>query len=172
MEGEAEGSKLTQLIVDMLYYGAAAQNYTGYNTENLANVGLDGASTVTPETTDFTLENNSEISSYPAYFKGAGVRFDGENSIYVKLSTTENVKLFINEVEVEVTGTTVYTEGIKATQFGATYTFELFCDGVLMQTLTYSVNAYAYAKKDSANMGELALALYRYGQSAKAYAEK
>lgn len=169
MEQAGASNELKQLIIDMLYYGAAAQNYTNHNTDNLANAGVEGASAATPTGTDFTLVTNEAVDSYPAYFKGAGVRFDGENSIYVKLSTTENVTLIVNSTEVAVTGTTVYTDGIKATEFGTTYTFELYCDGVLMQTLTYSVNAYAEAKKESATMGELALALYRYGQSAVAY---
>ena len=174
MLGKEESSdELKQLLTDMLYYGAAAQNYTGHNTENLATDGVENlleASTLVPETTDFNLVNNETGGEYPAYFKGAGVRFDAVNSIYVKLSTTENVTLAINDGEpMAVTGTTVYTEGIKATQFADTYTFRLYHNGVLMQTLTYSVNAYAHAKKDSATMGELALALYRYGQSAVAY---
>ena len=73
------------------------------------------------------------------------------------------------EKEVAVTSETVFTEGILATDFDETYTFELYVDGELTQTLTYSVNAYAYKMKDHADMGDLALALYRYGKSAEAY---
>ncbi len=170
MGQEGASNELKQLVVDMLHYGAAAQNYTNHNTDNLANAGVEEAvSTATPDSTDFTLVSNEAVDFYPAYFMGAGVRFDGENSIYVKLNTTENVTLIVNSTEVAVTGTTVYTDGIKATGFAETYTFELYCDGVLMQTLTYSVNAYAYAKQGESAMGKLALALYRYGQSAVAY---
>ena len=167
-----KNAKLKQLLTDLLYYGAAAQNYKDYNTENLATSGVENlgaASTATPDATDFTLTKNGEITSYPAYFQGAGVYFDNVNKIYVKLSTTENVTLKIGNVEVEITGTTIYTDGILATEFDETYTFELYHDGVLMQTLTYSVNAYAHAKQGDATMGELALALYRYGASATAY---
>lgn len=168
---DTEG-KLKQLLTDMLYYGAAAQNYKGYNTTNLATDSVENIgdpSTAAPETTDFTLVKNEEISSYPAYFKGASVYFDNVNKIVVKINTTKNVTLTINGTEIEVTGTTIYTDAIKATEFGTTYTFVLSCDGVVMQTLTYSVNAYAYAMQNNAEMGELALALYRYGVSAKAY---
>ena len=169
----AESSdELKRLLSDMLYYGAAAQIYKEFNVENLATNGVENilpALETKPDATDFELENNEEITEYPAYFKGAGVYFDNVNKIYVKLNTTENVTLTINDVEVEVTGTTVYTDGILATGFATTYTFVLSCDGVVMQTLTYSVNAYAYAKNDDATMGDLALALYRYGVSAAAY---
>ncbi|MBE7100710.1 MAG: hypothetical protein E7364_03770 [Clostridiales bacterium] len=174
MLNDAESSdKLKQLVTDLLYYGAAAQKYKDYNTENLATDGVENLGTpfaVAPTNTDFTLEKNTEISEYPAYFQGAGVYFDNVNKIYVKLNTTENVTLKINGVNVDVNSTTVYTNGILATQFGETYTFVLSYDGTVMQTLEYSVNAYAYAKKDDAEMGELALALYRYGVSAKEYA--
>ncbi len=171
---ESPDENLKQVLTDMLYYGAAAQNYKGYNTENLATAGVSNLgtpSTATPETTDFTLVNNEGVDVYPAYFKSAGVHFAEVNSIYVKLiaEDMEKVTLTINGEEVEVNDTTVRTDGILATQFATIYTFVLYYNGEEMQTLTYSVNAYAYAKKDSATMGELALALYRYGASAAAY---
>lgn len=171
--------ELKQLLTDMLYYGAAAQRYVamqkGVTVED-ANLAMNGvenlgtASTAKPDSTNFNLENNTDITSYPAYFTGATVWFDNVNRIRVKINTTANVALTINGVAVEVTGTTIDTEGILATQFAETYTFVLSHNGVVMQTLTYSINAYAYAKKDDAKMSELALALYNYGISAKAYA--
>ena len=111
---------------------------------------------------------------YPAYFKGAGVHFNNVNKIYVALSTTENVTLKVIHDDTtteykDLASTTFYTDGILATEFGDTYTFELYHDGVLMQTLTYSVNAYAYKMQGETVMGELSLALYRYGASASAY---
>lgn len=175
--------ELKQLLTDMLYYGVAAQNYTGYNTENLATDGVENLgtpSTAKPDTTNFNLATNEEISSYGAWFKGAGVWFDNVNKLYVKINTLEGVTLEnvtltvqIGDGEAQnmaVTGATVYTDGILATEFATTYTFALYYDGVLMQTLTYSINAYAYAMKDkTGTMGDLALALYRYGDSAKKY---
>lgn len=167
--------KLKQLLTDLLYYGDAAYNYANETTDEtpvtngVENIGT--ASTAAPATTDFKLENMlEENATYPAYFLGAGVYFDNVNKIYVKLSTTENVTLTINGVAVEVTGDTVYTDGILATGFAETYTFVLSCNGEEMQTLTYSVNAYVYAMKDKGNaMAALAIALYNYGESAKAY---
>ena len=44
-------------------------------------------------------------------------------------------------------------------------------DGETVQTATYSVNAYAFAMKDDAEMGELAIALYNHGKSAATYGE-
>ena len=165
-------NELKQLLTDMLYYGAAAQNYTGYNTENLANVDVDNIgtpSTEKPTSTKFTLEN-AAVASYPVYFKSASLWFGNVNKIRISLSSfDENVSLTINGEEVELTGATVLTEGILATDFEKTYTFELSYNGVVMQTLTYSINAFVYEKQNSDSIGELALALYRYGLAAVDY---
>lgn len=161
--------ELKQLLTDLLYYGDAAYNFVNETTgatpvtSGVDNIGE--VSTATPAT-NFALVDNTQINEYPAYFVAAGVWFDNVNKLYVKLNTTENVTLKINNVEVEVTGKTVYTEGIIATDFDETFTFELYYGETLMQTLTYSVNAYATAMNSDA----LALALYRYGASAEAYA--
>ena len=168
---------LKQLVVDMLYYGKAAQEYKNYKTNELVTefladiTGAPTQNTAAPTTTDFELVNELAAgSTYPAYFVGAGVRFGADNKIFVELSTVENVTLEVNGVEVELNGTTYYTDGLKATQFGDTFTFELYCDGVLMQTLTYSVNAYAYQFAGGNDaMANLAIALYNYGQSAGNY---
>ncbi len=168
--------ELKQLLTDMLYYGAAAQKYRNVDVNNLATTDVNNIGTPSsevPGSTDFTLVKNPEIQRYSAYFESAGVWFDNVNKLFVKLSTTENVTLTINGVEVEVNDVYVYTDGILATGFNETYTFELYHDDgtgkKLMQTLTYSVNAYAYAMQNDAEMGELAIALYRYGLSAAAY---
>ena len=176
LDKAGDNTELKRLISDMLHYGAAAQIYKDYNVENLAN-NVDGILAETadvPTTTDFTL---SEVANdCPAYFTGAGVHFDNVNKLYVKLSTTENVTLTINGTQVENLSTKIYTDGISVTSFDETHTFVLsYDDGngqTATQTLTYSINAYAYAKKDAENvaMKNLALALYRYGVSAEAYA--
>ncbi|MBQ7912247.1 MAG: InlB B-repeat-containing protein [Clostridia bacterium] len=169
--------ELKQLLTDLLYYGDAAYNYVNETTDetpataDVANIGT--ASTATPATNDFNLANSElpeGVESYGAWFTGATVWFGDTNKIVVKLSTTENVTLTVNGVEVAVTGTTIYMDALLATEFDTVYTFVLSYDGVEMQTLTYSVNAYAYAMQGTdTNMGKLALALYRYGESAKAY---
>ena len=47
---------------------------------------------------------------------------------------------------------------------------ELYANGVLAQTLTYSVNTYAYRMGDAGNANAaLALALYNYGVAAGNY---
>ena len=174
--------KLKRLVSDMLYYGAAAQTYKEYNLDNLATDGVTNLvgtpSTVNPEESDNVRMLTSHVAEKKASFKSVSVWFDDVNKIYVKVNTQNangaavTLKILKGETvekEVAVTSETVFTEGILATDFDETYTFELSVDGELTQTLTYSINAYAYKMQNHADMGELALALYRYGKSAEDY---
>lgn len=169
--------ELKQLLVDMLHYGAAAQVYQNYKTDALATSILTEeqktlASTATAEESDSVFELSS--AKNPAYFTGAGVYFAAQNKLYVKLSTTENVKLEIDGVEVALNSTTVFTEGIFATDFDKKFTFTLYYNDEEVQTLTYSVNSYVYEYAQQSDtdptMVDLANTLYRYGIAAEAYA--
>lgn len=169
-------TKLLQLVSDMLYYGAAAQNYTKYNADKLVTEDVNGllpASEVMPEKSDMSLVKSDDVTIGNTYFTSVGVWFDYNNRIYVKLSTTENVSLEVNGVKVTLDGTTYMTDGISATDFGKVFTFKLYENDILVQTLTYSVKSYVLAMQESKNpnMKALANALYAYGQSAEAFKE-
>jgi len=177
LKSNADDEKLIQLITDMLYYGAASQNYKDYNLEDLAHENVENIgtpSTALPITTD---KKVTKSTSDTAYVSSLTVWFDSVNKIGVKLSTIENVKLKVNGEFVELTSTAYYTSGIYAVQFGDVFEFELYENDELVQTFNYSVNAYVYAMmgKTEADgttpteMAELAKALYRYGASAKIY---
>lgn len=165
---------LKQLLTDMLYYGDAAYNYAHKTTGTPITSGVENLgtqSTVTPVEADnvFALVSE-EMDSYPVYFVKANVEFGDVNNIRVTLSTFDaNVALFVNDEEVDLDSALYTTEGILATKLGTTYTFKLYYDGELIQTLTYSVNAYIYRMQTNENIGALALALYNYGKSAEAY---
>lgn len=181
-----DNEKLMNLIADMLKYGAAAQEYIGYKASELVTDGIDltgKGSTADPTTDDnhrsMTTEEGTEIDKSVYSFTAAGVRFDFDNKIYVKFKATgdANISLKCNGKYVAKedlrNGTYIfYTDGIDAYSFDKVYTFELYVDNVPHQTLTYSVNSYAYAKftdEQTTAVDELALALYRYGLSAKEY---
>ena len=171
------------LVRDMLNYGAAAQLYVGYKTDALVNAELDGeGSGVTPTVLDKA--NSITDSTNASYgFTAAGVRFDYVNKVYAKLTIASGapagdaVTVTVNGKEVAVSALgdgkyIAYSEDISALDFGEVLTFELKVNGATVQTLTYSVNSYAYSKHDDGDaMGNLALALYRYGVSAAAYDE-
>lgn len=175
---KAESSdELKQLLTDMLYYGNAAYNYVNETTgetpitDGVENLGTP--STAEPEEPEFKAipVSNPDATSYPAYFKSAKVWFGDVNKIYIQVNTIEGVTLSVGDEEaVALTSHTIEVT-LLATEFDEVFTFKLYHNGVLMQTLTYSVNAYAYKMKDHATMGELATALYNYGVSADAYAE-
>lgn len=166
---------LIQLIADLLTYGAAAQEYKDYNLDDLANGDL--YLTTSEALPTETVKSVTGSLSQNVYFTAATVWFDTVNKIGVKLSTAENVTLRVNGEEVLLDGTTYYTNGILATEFDDIYTFELYENGTLVQTLTYSVNSYVYSMMDKTENGELtemanlARALYRYGLSAGKVAE-
>ncbi len=168
---------LVQFVTDMLYYGAAAQKYTQYNTDNLATDGVVGLSTPSnkvPTDTDFQLNKTTGNAG----FRSATVWFDSVNRLVVKVNNpnSDNIKVYVTPqggVKTELVYNSdvggYVTDGIKVTEFNKTHTFEL-CDESdnVIQTLKYSINAYAYSKQNSTNpkMVDLALALFRLGLSA------
>ncbi len=172
--------ELKQFISDMLYYGAAAQKYSGYNKNNLVTDGVTGLGDPLDE--PLTEDYNRLYLSQPtgdARFKSATVWFDAVNKLIVKVNNpnSEAIKVYVTlldetrtELAYNETVGGYMTDAIKVTDFHAKCTFEL-CDasGTLLQTLEYSVNSYAYSKQSSTNpaMVELALALFRLGQSAE-----
>jgi len=171
---ETSTDELKQLVSDMLHYGAAAQTYRNYKADALVNDAEDilVASVATPAESDMTI---TQSISPTVGFTSAGVWFDYNNKIYVKVTDAANVTMVarVGDRVVDVTreGTTFMTDAIYATDFDTVYTFELYENGTLVQTLTYSVTSYVFAMKDSRNekMTALANALYAYGKSAEAY---
>lgn len=182
---DAQYAAMQTLIADLLSYGQASQNYKDYAGNGAI---LDGTeeivpSTVTPVASDaMTLTGNTDAS---LHFSSATVRFDTVNSIVIRIfADVEDFSL----VTVKVNGTSyalsdlihlgngtykLSTNGISAVNFDTVYTVELLYDGTSVASISYSVNAYAYAMCNGATQNEemqaLAKVLYRYGVSAKAY---
>ena len=175
-----ENTELEQLVYELLNYGAAAQVYAGYKTDALVNAGYEDGSVA--EWEDVAENNDRTFTGALAdgRFTAAGVYHANTNKIYAKFDVedAENATVKVNGKPVmfdkyEHDGRVyiAYSEDIKVIDFDKVYTFELTtAEGT--QTLTYSVNAYAYAKceaEDTATAG-LAKALYFYGIAAKDYA--
>ena len=167
-------TKLETLLNSILAYGEAASDYLAENDI----VGVEN--TIPEEDEDgnkinvFHLENAEGVENFGAWFTGANVWFDYDNKICVGLSGTENVTLKVKigdgaYTEYKPTSNTFLTDGILPTDFDSVYTFELYYGDNLMQTLTYSVNSYAYKMQTNTSIGALAIALYNYGVAAEAY---
>ena len=177
LEFYSDYAELTQLLSDLLYYGAAAQEYTGYKADALVTDGLEltAASTATPGEADKNREING--TGTDVKFTAAGVRFDYINRIYVKITAAslDGIKITVNGESLEILETNTpniyvaYSDAISALDFSDKFVFTLSVGGSEIQTLTYTVNDYAFSKHNDTEIGELALALYRYGKSAEAY---
>ena len=185
---------LKQLVIDMLEYGAMAQHYTNYKTDDLANAGITSASEFSPLSDEYDMVYNASESEN-AYFTACGVRFDYINSIYFKFKLdgidAEAVKVVFeslkngdrNEysaldfIDLGDGYFKVYSDGIKPTSFDERFNVMLVVDGSVAQTIEYSVSAYVYYiqyKTDDSELSDmayLARALYTYGKSAVEYAE-
>lgn len=185
---------LKQLIIDMLAYGAAAQNYKDYNTDSLANAGVDGA-TVFEELSEEHEIVFSGSESESAHLSACGVRFDYINSIYVKLKldgidisrvtvlvkakdgSVENAYAADDLIDLGNGEFKVYTDGIKPTEFDKRFEITLLVDGDAVQTIEYSISAYVYYIQNETegdvltDMAALARAMYLYGRSATEYAK-
>ena len=184
---DAKYAAMKALIQDLLIYGQAAQDYVSYNPEAPVLDGTEGitASDALPTEEDaMVLEGNTNAT---LYLSSCTVRFDTVNKlrfkIYVGVADIENVTLSVNGTAYAVSDLlslgngfyTLTTDAILATEFDTVYNVVLSYNGSAYATLEYSVNAYVYSMytstKAAAATKALALALYRYGISADAFAE-
>lgn len=185
----ASKAKLRTLLVDLLNYGAAAQEYTDTNLDNLANAELTTTQEAWGTQEDPELTKNATITN----------NMDGEKANWIsaklilKDSITIRFKFEASDIEnlkVKVNGSNIASknivsageenkyyaiyEGIKANQMRQDLSVVVY-DGenAVSETLTYSVEAYA-THMSSAGEGEafenLVFAMMKYGDSAKAYA--
>ena len=177
---------LATLLADMLEYGAAAQKFRNYKTDALANGGIEGASSF-KELTEDCDAIVGDSTSEDVYFTSAGIRFDYVNSIYFKFNTT-NVEATTVRIS-DASGRSqvysaadfgeasddvyiLYSEAIAPKDFDTRYTVELYEDGVIVQTLEYSISAYVfYIQRENNAMADLARTLYNYGISACKFKE-
>lgn len=171
----SSSAALKTLIADLLKYAAAAQNYTGYKAGS-----IDASGYVGSGATASTADNKFNLSTTTAAgynFTGATVFYDNTNKLFVGVRAADyaNVTVKVNGESATIADAGndcygVYTDAIFANEFADTFTFELLVNGIVVQTLEYSVNTYAYRMGDAGNANAaLAQALYCYGVSAANY---
>ena len=180
----AKGIATVRFVTDMLYYGAAAQEYANYNVEALATDSVENmvskAETTPNDSDKFILVGNTDSTLKIA---SASCLFDNVNKLCFKFYVGEGKA---DTLTITVGGKTValsdcedlgngyyrfMTDAIYATDLDRAVVVVLNDGTNDVSTLTYSVNSYAYSMMNSTNteMVELAMALYRYGMSADAY---
>lgn len=174
---EKKYSLLKPLIYDIFDYCTAAQKFTGYKTDTLINTGYEGmGTTYSAVTTTDNKTTGTKLES--AHFKGKTIYFDSTNKIVFYFITTdvENTVLTIGDKTYTSAdfkkGTAaneykIYSDDVYATEFDKVFTCTISCNGVVGESVSYSIKSYAYSKQDKNDKtGELARCTYKYGVSA------
>lgn len=177
----AEDESLLSLLDALLIYGATAQVYKNYNTDNL--VAEIGEFASIPENLFTVTGEGSALANIVA----AGLRLDGAFDLRLSIEVTsfEGLVLQVREgdtlTEISLSDAiaegdrvVIYYDGLTIRELDTEVTFTLKQNGETVgKTLTFSANAYLYRMQTSENtaLANLVKALYAYGVSAKNYAE-
>ena len=181
---ENVSNELNTLLVDTLNYGAAAQTYMKYNTEELVNADLTDVQNAMA-TPDLTLTRIQELQSGEenlyAQWKSARLLLD--DAITVRLTFTaaskDGLTVKIEGVEQKIVdsgteGTYYVYYSLTPKQLSDKITAEVFNgDDLVSKTLSFSAEHYAAVNQDSSeeNLPELVMAMMKYGKAAEAFAK-
>lgn len=182
-------SSLNTLLVDLLNYGAEAQTATGYNTESLVNAGLTETQKGFATSTAPDLEESDLNTAYAtvenptAVWRSATLVLHDAVTIRLKFqaSNVENLTVKIDGVETPFvkadTADTyyVYYNGLHAGQMREVIEATVYNgETAVSNTITYSIASYAVSKKavTDGNLGNLVVAMMKYGDSAAAFASQ
>lgn len=180
-----------KLLVDLLYYAEAAQNYANYKTDDLATKNLTDAQKAlkSADTTGAITATTGLDGTADEQYKwvSAALRLENTVAIRIKFAAPSlaglTVRVTLNGRTVTYTEENITDEGegyysilfnnIGAGEYGDTVTAIMEKDGTqIAETLTYSVAAYIREAVNNESTTEKTLALVRalwsYGESAKA----
>ena len=179
------------LLVDLVNYAAAAQEYFGYKTDALVNAQLtdEQKAYASDDSVLDALENITNTayvkSENPTVtWKGAGLNLLSKTTVRVKFAYAGDISDISVAVKVdgkeatELTEFTsagtgmyyVYFDEMTAYQFGEPLDFTVMKDGeAISNTLRYSVESYVAKNKDNATVGAVVSAMMKYGKAAMAY---
>lgn len=179
MLAKSDDEALKTLVTAMLHYGAAAQTYFGYNTSNLANAGLSAEDYSGMTIEGFNPPTGNGTDLVKVY--SATVLMESETTLrfYLKVdSSVERFSVTCNGTKLwpKYSGDLCYVEvrGIVAKDLDAYVTITI-SDGTKSANVTYNPMTYCSSVVNntsgafSQEMKNLACALYRYSQAAKAY---
>ena len=187
-----EHAKLRTLLVDLLNYGAAAQIYAGYQTDNLVNSDLtdvqkNWASKDTTEFKNIRNLNYKTISNPTAEWKTCSLVLKNSIMIKVKFSAKDvenkTVEIVLKNAKFTYTkddfvnngdGTYyVYCNELFANELSDDLLFTIYENGVpCSNTMLFSVESYARLVRDNYKdkpLDKMTTAMMLYGKSAKAY---
>ncbi len=185
-------AKLRTLLVDLLNYGAEAQIYTDYNTDNLVNASLteEQATWATqgdPELETVLNTKYATVESPSVKWKNAILNLNDSITIQVMMATDDisGLKVKFTDKDGKVLATVsesqfvetdggyyVNFKGLHAGQMSEAIYITAYRDDVAVSnTVQYSIESYAHSKQDSnyLNLGDLVKAMMKYGDAAYAY---
>ena len=183
-----------KLLVDLLYYAEAAQNYANYKIDNLATKNLTDAQKAlkSADTTANITATAGVTGTADEHYKwfSAALRLENAVAVRIKFAAPSleglTLRVTMNGRTVTYTEDDITDEGegyysilfnnIGAAEYGDTITATMEKDGTqIAETLTYSVAAYIREAVAAESTTEKALtlvrALWSYGESAKAVSE-
>ncbi len=194
---DADAKELCDLVVDLLRYGAASQNYVDKDTENLVTADL------TPEQNTFgttytapadSVASKVALSGTPATksvsWKAVALYLADVVNLRYRFALAENVDVTTLTVQATVNGNPVAVESPEIESAGTNMYYLYFnaftaanlrdvievtiCDAegnAVSKTATYSVESYIKSQlgSEDTNLVEMLKALLCYGDSAKAY---
>ena len=187
-----EYAEFRTLLVDLLNYGAASQEYTDHNTDSPANAMLteEQAAWGTSEVPVLESVMNREyavVDNASVTWTGAGLNLNNSIGMRFKISVNK-----IDNLSVKITGADrewmiasdefietdggyyVYFDGYGVAQMSEEVYLTVYNgDVAVSNTLRYSIESYAYAKQgsDDTALAELVAAMMKYGNAAKAYVD-
>lgn len=188
---EDTSETVKKLLVDLLYYAEAAQNYANYKIDDLATKNLTDAQKAlrSADTTGAITATTGLDGTADGQYKWVSAALRLENTVAVRIKFAApsleglTLKVTLNGRTVTYTADNITDEGegyysilfnnIGAGEYGDAVTAIMEKDGAqIAETLTYSVAAYIReaVNKESTTEKTLALvrALWSYGESAKA----
>ena len=190
----AQWAKFHTLLVNLLNYGANAQTYVNYKTNDLANKDLTAEQQSWALTDVGTLNNvrnyNAEVIDNPTVtFSAASLSLGSTVGISIQFTTpdVDNTKIvatvrgtsyeFTSEDFVDGTNgrKKLIFNNLLANDMRETVTFKAYVNDVLASnTATYSIESYVSGHTNDtgayAKLANLLNSMYLYGEAAKAYA--
>lgn len=192
LKDEGCSAELKSLVADLVRYGGqtqakfGAQDTLASDLESIV-IGF-GNEDVLADIDDYVAAPVSEEQTGEMYqWKSASLVLNGKvtmrlkftandiTNLTVKVNNTSYTKDGANKIQANVDGHYYYVDlPVTADSYSECISANFYVDGDETPSgkeLSYSVHTYLYRMKDSAKSKDLYQAIYRYGQSAKAYSD-
>lgn len=183
---------LKNLCVDLLNYGAAAQNFKNYNLLTLANDPLTAEEKLRASSADsLNLTNIRTITNEPGatcIFEGNALQMGNKVELMFIFSICDDSEIELTYKKADgstFTGRydsedfTLYSNGkyyvltldqLSASEMSTPVTAKLYCNGVLQSTCLYSIESYCASRIPKGDaLAQCCTMMILYGNSARAY---